>query len=396
MASRDGVPFIVRTDHGKLSREALERLPLIQTPKEEWLQALLDQGPDLLPMQEIDDRIKPPLVSLGREVSTPAGPIDNLFLSQNGYLVVVETKLWRNPEARRQVVAQLIDYAAQLRGWRYSNLDTIVRHNGRSQGKSLWEFVKPEDFDEHDWIDQINENLSRGRMSLLVVGDGIRSEAEALVEALRGYPDFHFRLALVEMRVFALRDGSYMVVPATLAKTAEIERAVVRLERGVVTVETPEPPPQGGRRVLSEEVLRDELRRQPNGEMAAQVADRLLDLFEPPLQLSWGSGSVKVKVPDPQGSGLMLSLCVVANTGTLYAYLDWLQDQLAKLWGDEEAVKQVSDAHVAFLRKYGAKVSPTGKQYDLKLTSLAGKEKEFVNDLIALTALIERISAQER
>jgi len=58
MASRDGVPFIVRTDHGKLSREALERLPRIQTPKEEWLQALLDQGPDLLPMQEIDDRIR--------------------------------------------------------------------------------------------------------------------------------------------------------------------------------------------------------------------------------------------------------------------------------------------------------------------------------------------------
>ena len=70
------------------------------------------RGTSLVAIDEIDERVEPPLVSLGREVSTPVGAIDNLFLSRNGYLVIVETKLCRNPEARRQVAAQLIDYAA--------------------------------------------------------------------------------------------------------------------------------------------------------------------------------------------------------------------------------------------------------------------------------------------
>src|SRR5437763_1047675 len=111
MAMRDGLPFIVQEHGGTLVWQALERVPLAETPREGWLKAVLDLSPSLLPIREIDERIEPPLVSLGREIETAAGPIDNLFLSANGYLVVVETKLWRNPEARREVVAQLIDYA---------------------------------------------------------------------------------------------------------------------------------------------------------------------------------------------------------------------------------------------------------------------------------------------
>src|SRR5207249_11202437 len=120
MPSVQGSPFIIKTSRDNLESDALERVPLTETPSEDWLQRVLDDSPELLPLREIDERVEPPLLSLGREISTPAGPIDNLFLSRNGYLVVVETKLWRNPEARRQVVAQLMDYAVQLRKWRYS------------------------------------------------------------------------------------------------------------------------------------------------------------------------------------------------------------------------------------------------------------------------------------
>ena len=105
-------------------------------------------------MRDVDERVEAPIVSLGREIPTAAGPIDNLFLSRNGYLVVVETKLWSNPEARRQVVAQLLDYAAQLRKWRYSNLDAIARRGARDSRRTLWEPACPEGIQEHDWIDR--------------------------------------------------------------------------------------------------------------------------------------------------------------------------------------------------------------------------------------------------
>src|SRR6266446_9002861 len=80
---------------------------------EAWLQETLRRNPDVLPVEEFGP-VFHPLVPIGKEVPTSAGSIDNLFISHAGYLVLVETKLWRNREARREVVAQLIDYAAAL------------------------------------------------------------------------------------------------------------------------------------------------------------------------------------------------------------------------------------------------------------------------------------------
>jgi len=208
-AERDGQPYVVNTAGGGVECVSLRPIPLEKKVLEEtWLQNLLDRNPDILPISSI----------LGREISTPSGPIDNLFLSQDGYLVVVETKLWRNPEARRQVVAQILDYAGQLRRWRYSDIDEIWRKRNGSNG-SMWEDLKPEGFDEHSWIERINFNLSEGRMTLLIVGDGIRSEARTLAEAIAGHPDFQFRLGLIERRLFELDDGRVLVFPSPSLKT---------------------------------------------------------------------------------------------------------------------------------------------------------------------------------
>jgi hypothetical protein len=42
--------------------------------------------------------------------------IENLYLSTGGYPVIVETKLWRNPQARREVLSQTLDYVKELAG----------------------------------------------------------------------------------------------------------------------------------------------------------------------------------------------------------------------------------------------------------------------------------------
>ena len=47
-------------------------------------------------------------------------------MNEEGYLTLVETKLWRNPEARRTVVAQIIDYASHLSTWTYDELRQAV------------------------------------------------------------------------------------------------------------------------------------------------------------------------------------------------------------------------------------------------------------------------------
>ena len=67
------------------------------------------------------------LIPVGMEVPTPAGYIDNLFVTAEGHLVVVECKLWRNPEARRKVLAQIIDYAQSVSSWQYDDLEKAIR-----------------------------------------------------------------------------------------------------------------------------------------------------------------------------------------------------------------------------------------------------------------------------
>ena len=71
---------------------------------EGWLQETLRRFPEVLPVEDFGPVFQP-LVPIDREVPTAAGSIDNLFISHDGYLVLAEAKLWRNPEATREVVA---------------------------------------------------------------------------------------------------------------------------------------------------------------------------------------------------------------------------------------------------------------------------------------------------
>jgi hypothetical protein len=71
---RDGHPVHVQGPRDTLTCTPLIRQAYDETPDESWLQAVLDQAPELLPIADIDDRLQPRLFSLGREVATPAGP----------------------------------------------------------------------------------------------------------------------------------------------------------------------------------------------------------------------------------------------------------------------------------------------------------------------------------
>src|SRR3990170_8640302 len=87
---------------------------------EQELQTFLREHPDLMPLEEIELHA-PALLCIGWEVGLASGAEDILYIDQNGLLTVVETKLRKNPEARREVVGQILEYAAQMSTW--SNAD---------------------------------------------------------------------------------------------------------------------------------------------------------------------------------------------------------------------------------------------------------------------------------
>jgi hypothetical protein len=96
------------------------------------------------------------------------GALDNLMITSMGGLVLVEAKLWRDPEARRSVVAQAMEYAAAVFRMNFDELRTAVRRARAFNDetvKSIYELVSSQELelDEVHLTDAVARNLKRGR-----------------------------------------------------------------------------------------------------------------------------------------------------------------------------------------------------------------------------------------
>jgi len=202
------------------------------------LQQLIHDYPDCLPIAEIDPLFSGP-IPICTELNTTAGPIDNFMVTPSGLPVLVECKLWRNPEMRRQVVSQILDYAKELSRWSSSDLQREASRRLGRAGNVLLEMVRGagHDVDEMDFNDALTSNLRRGRFLLLIVGDGIREGVEAITEYLQIHAGLHFTLGLVELPIFVTPSGDRLLVPRVLARTQTLVRTVVSVPDGMAVVD---------------------------------------------------------------------------------------------------------------------------------------------------------------
>ncbi len=183
------------------------------------------------------------LVPVCMELPLRIGSVDNLFITPEGNLVLVEVKLWGNPESRRTVVAQALEYATALFQLDYEQLETAVLKAEFSgpPPKSLYAVVDGADCPtESVFADRVSRNLREGRIVVLIVGDEIRPEADALVAGLQAHANFHFTFALVEMAVYSRgrpdATEDFIVVPRVPVKTVTIPRFTIRTDGGSVAV----------------------------------------------------------------------------------------------------------------------------------------------------------------
>ena len=133
---------------------------------------------------------------------------------------------------------------------------------------SLFELVREQNdtIDETTFVDDVTRSLASGHFLLLVVGDGIREGVERIAEYLTQSAGLRFTFGLVELAIFDMPEGSaggIIVEPRVLAKTVEIERAVVRRADAAVVVEDPPATPgrRGGRPPIKEEEFYDQIKR---------------------------------------------------------------------------------------------------------------------------------------
>ncbi|BFG81431.1 hypothetical protein PTKU46_94650 [Paraburkholderia terrae] len=205
---------------------------------ERWLQERIFELPSLLPMTEMFGHGES-FVPLCRELPLRYGSssvfLDILGVSATGRLVLVECKLWRNPEARREVIAQVFEYASLLSEWTYSDLEArLKKARGLTGENPMFAAIKaahPE-LDEGAFVDSVNRSLERGDFLCAIAGDGIRSDLQALRRLLATKGGVLSQLALVEIRTY--RDGGRtLLVPSVPLHTEVVQREVLVRPDGV-------------------------------------------------------------------------------------------------------------------------------------------------------------------
>jgi len=91
------------------------------------LQKLLAESPSLIPVDEIREGVTS-LVFAIYEFGLPgSGNTEILAFSADGDISIIESKLATNPESKRKVMGQILEYAAYLWGMTYDQVNARVQ-----------------------------------------------------------------------------------------------------------------------------------------------------------------------------------------------------------------------------------------------------------------------------
>jgi len=254
---------------------------------EDLLQGLLAQYPSLLAGDQIDPTSPRRWALVSREAPVPGQEggsdrwaIDNLFLDQDAVPTIVEVKRSTDTRIRREVVGQMLDYAANaVVYWPIERLRTMFELlHGDQAERVLAELQGTQsEVDSDSFWQQVKTNLQAGRVRLVFVADLIPPELRRVVEFLNAQMD-PAQVIAVEIRQY-VGPGLKTMVPRVIGLTAEAEqkkRAGSGRQRRQWDV------PQ------FMQTLTDN-----RGETIAEVASRILGwTASRPVLISWGTGAV--------------------------------------------------------------------------------------------------------
>jgi hypothetical protein len=206
------------------------------------LQSFLRDHSELIPMEDIEIGT-PPLLCIGWEVFATSGAEDLLYVDETGRLTIVETKLRKNAEARREVVGQILEYAAQTVGWSashvetkanafLSSLDCPVEYRSLTFQSAMERFLenaaspRRSAFSYQTFLTEIEAKLKDGQIRLVIAIDEPPEPLLRIVEFVNHFSE-HFDLYLFQLKRF--RDDattSNIFVPAMFGRvTATSDKA---------------------------------------------------------------------------------------------------------------------------------------------------------------------------
>jgi hypothetical protein len=195
---------------------------------EKLLQEMLAKHPDLLAGEQIDSDEPRRWLLVTREMSVvneeggnARWSLDHLFLDQDAVPTLIEVKRSSNTQIRREVIGQMLDYAANaVAYWPVEEIRSRFESRCEKDGEDPVEAVAcflTEEQEIGEYWQRVKTNLQAGRVRMVFLADSIPAELRRVVEFLNEQMDPAEVLA-IEVKKFE-GHGMKTLVPRVLGQT---------------------------------------------------------------------------------------------------------------------------------------------------------------------------------
>ena len=271
-------------------RNELEPMSEENFAREDTLQELVAKYPGLLSGEQMNPDSPRRFILVGREhgIADIVGgsnrwSLDHLLIDQDAIPTLVEAKRSSNPQIRREIVGQMMDYAAHAtQTWNVGSIRRVFEERLEAAGQYpdslLAQLLQSEAEPDADaFWQQVETNLRAARLRLLFVSDGIPDELTRVVEFLNEQMP-GIEVLAVEIKQFKGCTGTTLV-PRVIGRTSE---AIAATDRSIGTRSA----------TNREEFLSqlEELGFRQHGERLLSIADSHANGV-----LEWGSVGVSVR-----------------------------------------------------------------------------------------------------
>jgi hypothetical protein len=186
-------------------------------------QDLLEDYPDLIPGDQIDSENPRRWLLIKRELGLPfeeegakSLSLDHFFLDQDGIPTLVEVKRSSDTRLRREVVAQMLDYAANAVS--FLPVEEIKAQLGDI---TLQDDFLDENVDEEKFWQNVKSNLDEGKIRMLFVADEIPMELKTIIEFLNNHMDKPEVLGVEIKQYVASEEKVRTLVSRVIGQTVE-------------------------------------------------------------------------------------------------------------------------------------------------------------------------------
>ena len=203
---------------------------------ESRLQEIVEKNPELLSREWDEPPRKLFLISREQQVhaeedGSNSFSLDHLLVDSEGVPILVEVKRSTDTRIRREVAAQMLDYACRASSWDIATLKASFERNnaGRHDAEEL--------FDNPEFWNRVSANLGAEHFRLVFVADRIPETLRILIEFMDRAMN-NIEVYGVELKPYKTADGTMLLSSSIVGNSLDARSKPTYPSRGAWTRES--------------------------------------------------------------------------------------------------------------------------------------------------------------